>query len=142
MDMILKGKHFFIVEDNLINRLVFSEMLGAYGAIVDFDRSGRDTIARLKESGRVDVILLDLMLPHGNSGFKIFQAIRALPEFKDTPIVAVSASEPSIAIPRTRELGFSGFIAKPIVEEEFAQQMARILSGKQIWYEGLPKVNG
>jgi CheY-like chemotaxis protein len=52
------------------------------------------------------------------------------------PIVAISAAELAIAIPRARELGFSGFISKPIDEALFAKQIAQILAGEQVWHDG------
>ena len=78
------------------------------------------------------------MLYRGLSGFDIFQAIRAMPEFDQIPIIAISASESTQAIPKARELGFSGFISKPIDEALLADQVARVMAGEQIWYEGSP----
>jgi len=79
------------------------------------------------------MILLDLMLARGNNGYDFFQAIRALPQFTYTPIVAVSATDASKGIPRAQADGFSGFIAKPIDSDLFPQQLAHILQGRAIW---------
>jgi CheY-like chemotaxis protein len=132
----LKGKNILIVEDDMLNRVVYQITLGVQGALLDFDRWGREALDRLKKGRTWDLIILDLMLRNGVSGFDIFQAIRALPEYNHIPIVAVSASEPSIAMPKARELGFSGFISKPIDEGQFADQIARLIAGEQIWHDG------
>ena len=79
---------------------------------------------------------LDLMLKDNVSGFDLYDEIRSLPKYADVPIVAVSAIDPSIAIPKTRAKGFSGFIAKPIDSHLFAKQIAALLEGEQIWYAG------
>lgn len=134
--MTLQGKHLLIVEDNSLNRVVYQITLGTQGARLDFDRWGRKTVDKLKGSADWDLIILDLMLQGGTSGFDIFQQIRALPEYDQIPIIAVSASEPSIAMPRVRELGFSGFISKPIDEDCFADRIAKVIKGEQIWYDG------
>ena len=134
--MSLFGKRILIVEDNTLNRVVYQMTLGVQQAYLDFDRTGRDVINRLKRSPNWDLIILDLMLRDRISGFDIFQEIRTMPEFNPVPIVAVSASEPSVAIPKARELGFSGFISKPIDEERFSDQIAKIIAGEQIWYDG------
>jgi len=136
MDMLLKQKRIFIVEDNIMNRVVFREILTAHGAFIVTHRWGRDTLPTLKEQRHIDIIILDLMLPNGISGFGIFETLRSHSDFDAIPIVAVSAMEPSIAIPKAQELGFSGFIAKPIDEEIFPQQIADILQGTQVWHDG------
>jgi CheY-like chemotaxis protein len=134
--MILKGKHIFIVEDNLTNRVVFQMSLIVEGAKVDFERWGRDTITQIRGYSHIDLIILDLMLPNGISGYDIFTEIRAHTEFVHVPIVAVSAAETTVAIPKTQAMGFSGFIAKPIDETLFPRQLARLINQEKIWYEG------
>jgi DNA-binding NarL/FixJ family response regulator len=93
-------------------------------------------ITRLKKSRNWDLIILDLMLSRGISGFDIFQEIRTMPEYDQVPIIAVSASEPAVAIPKARKLGFSGFISKPVDEELFANQIERVIAGELIWHDG------
>ncbi len=134
--MTLKGKHILIVEDNLQNRVVFQMCLMREGALIEFERWGRDTLFRLKTMRLVDLIVLDLMLADGITGFELFDEIRAIPEFAATPIVAVSAMDPSIAIPKTRAQGFGGFIAKPIDTQIFAKQLTSIIEGESVWYTG------
>lgn len=136
--MELTGKQILVVEDNVMNRVVYQITLGVAGAYIEFDRSGRDALKRVQSSHRKwDIIILDLMLPHGHSGYDIFEAIRELPDYNDVPIVAISASEPSVAIPQTQKLGFSGFIAKPIDEAKIVNQVCAIMEGEQVWYDGL-----
>ena len=134
--MSLHGKRILIVEDNTLNRVVYQMTLGVQGAFLSFDRRGYDALDRLKRSRNWDLVILDLMLYRGLSGFDIFQAIRSLSEFDHIPIIAVSASEPTAAIPKARELGFSGYISKPIDEALLADQVARIIAGEKIWYDG------
>lgn len=134
--MLLKDKHIFVVEDNLQNRVVFQMALIRHGAVVDFERRGRDTLTHLKSAPRIDLIILDLMLADGISGFDIYDEIRAMPRFASVPIIAVSAMDPSIAIPKTRAQGFTGFIAKPIDNQLFPQQIAKLAMGEPVWYTG------
>ncbi len=134
--MLLNNKRIFIIEDNIQNRVVFTMTLKLHGAWIEFDRWGQHTCSRLKTLDQVDLIVLDLMLPGGVSGYDIFDEIRSLPEYNRVPIVAVSAAEPSIALAKTRQKGFSGFIAKPIDDDLFPRQLARIMAGEEIWYAG------
>lgn len=134
--MLLKDKFIFIVEDNTQNRVVFQMSLVLTGARVEFERWGRDALERLEGIRHVDLIILDLMLHNGVSGYDIFDQIRAKPHYDAVPIVAVSAAEPAIALPKTQQKGFSGFISKPIDDTLFPKQMAQLLAGEQVWYAG------
>lgn len=132
----LKGKRVFIVEDNLENRVIFQMVFVKYGAAVDFERWGHATLFRLQNMSNVDLIILDLMLAQGISGFDVYDSIRGLPQYLAVPIVAVSAMDPNVAIPKTQARGFNGFIAKPIDSHLFPRQIASILEGQSVWYAG------
>jgi CheY-like chemotaxis protein len=131
--MLLKGKRIFLTEDNLTNRSVIQLLLERDGAIFAFERWGTETTERLQKFAPVDIILLDLMLPNNITGLDLFDQIRAMPGFEHVPIAAVSAKDPSIAIPEVQAKGFDGFIAKPINRLRFAHQIASIIAGEKIW---------
>lgn len=129
----LEGKKIFLVEDNAGNRAIEEILLEKHGAKTAMERWGRDTIPRLRAAMPVDIILLDLMFPNNITGFDVFKDIRSHPEFDHIPIVAVSASDPSSAIPKTKEYGFAGFISKPIHMDNFPKQVLQILEGQPVW---------
>ncbi|MFN8528138.1 MAG: response regulator [Anaerolineae bacterium] len=129
----LRGKHIFIVDDNVLNRATYQIILFAKGAYVEFDRWGRDTLKLLQNKRDIDLIILDLMLPMGVSGYGLYSAIRELPGFETIPIIAVSAADPYPALEKCREMGFSGYIAKPIHEEMFPDQLLQVMQGNPVW---------
>lgn len=131
--MLLKDKRVFIVEDNLMNRSVMQFILEQQGATVEFERWGLDTCDRLQKFLPVDIILLDLMLPNGMSGFDVYDNIREMPECESIPIMAVSAKQGDAVIPQAQAKGFSGFISKPIDRREFAKQIASVINGEPVW---------
>lgn len=132
--MLLSGKRIFVVEDNLENRVIVQMILGLHGAVIEFDRWGRDTTHKLASFAPVDLILLDLMFPHGVTGYDIFDTIRRNRAYDFVPIIAVSASDPASAIPRCQEKGFAGFISKLIATDLFPAQLEQIMQGQQVWY--------
>jgi CheY-like chemotaxis protein len=134
--MLLENKKIFIVEDNLQNRIIFQMTLTRHGAELHFEPWGSRTLLQLQGLCRIDLIILDLMLANGVSGFDIFDQIRARPEYDCVPVIAVSASDPSSAIPKAQAKGFSSFIGKPIDNELFAHQLAAIIAGEKIWHVG------
>jgi CheY-like chemotaxis protein len=132
----LQNKRIFVIEDNIDNRVVYHLIFVKQGALFEFDRWGTSTVSKIKAFSPVDLIIVDLMLPNGVTGFNIYSEIRGESLFNHVPVIAVSASDPSIAIPKVRDMGFSGFIAKPIDYQQFPKQLEKVLNGESIWYDG------
>ena len=130
----LKGKRIYIIEDDVTNMAVNAVTLKRTGATViqDIWNSGSADVVR--KHLPVDVILLDLMLRHDLNGYDIFEQLQGDDELSQIPVIADSAADPGIEIPRAREKGLAGFIGKPILPRLFAQQIATCIDGGNIWY--------
>lgn len=89
----------------------------------------------MQSFGQVDVILLDLMFPNKVTGYDVYATLRATPEYANVPVIAISASDPSVELPKVKSLGFSGFIGKPIDLRTFALQINTVLEGQHVWAE-------
>ena len=123
----MMGKRIFIVEDTLDNQIVFELLLERCGVQVEFDAGSTGTLQHLRAYGAVDLILLDLMLPGGLSGFDLYRDIRGCPEYAAVPIIAVSSREAGEILPLLQQMGFAGLIAKPIQFTAFVRQIRRVL---------------
>jgi CheY-like chemotaxis protein len=139
---LLTGKRILIVEDDVINRIVYKIALAPQRAYLIFDRWGADTLRLHVNVPRIDLsdidlIILDLMLADGVSGYEVFAKIRCTPAYNHIPIVAISASEPEFAIAKTQEMGFNGFISKPINEQLLPMQLEQVLNGGTVWFNGM-----
>ncbi len=133
--MLLTEKRIFIIEDNIDNRIIIQVLLEQSGAQTSFERwGGADSIRRLHEFAPIDLIVLDLMFPNHVTGYDVFDRIRKEAEFAHVPIVAVSASDPTTEIPRLREKGFAGFIAKPVDYDLFPRQLVKIMNHESVWH--------
>ena len=132
--MLLNNKHLFCVEDNVTNFSVMRMLLSRDGAFVHLDNWGDLTLEKLEANRiNIDMILLDLKLFNGRSGYEIFAEIKKSEKFEGIPIVAVTASDADVEMPKAKEMGFDGYISKPINPETFAQQLADVFDGKAIW---------
>lgn len=136
LNMPLLGKRVFYIEDDVKNRAVVKTILEYAGALVASESWGRIEIVltRLEAFLPVDLILLDLMFPKNVSGYDVFDVLRDSPMFANTPVIAISASDPEIEVPKARAKGFNGFIAKPINLATFPMQVDAILRQEQFWY--------
>ena len=136
-NMQLFGKRIFLVEDNQGNAAIIQMLLEQDGAKILRGRwGGPETMALLEKHLPIDIILLDLMLPQGITGYDVFDDIRGQSHTQHIPIVAVSASDPADTIPKVRRKGFNGFIAKPVDFSLFATQINSILQGRAVWHIG------
>lgn len=130
----LKDRRIVIIEDNVMNMAVYAVALKQSGALAIQDPFNTDTLNLIKRSLPIDVILLDLMLRHHLNGYEIFDQLRADPELTGIPVIAVSAADPAIEMPRAKEMGFAGFISKPIDPFLLVEQIAACIDGQQVWY--------
>lgn len=64
-----------------------------------------------------DVLLLDVMMP-GKSGFEVCQMLRALPRWRDLPIIFITAEINTEARVKAFVLGGDDYLPKPVVREE------------------------
>jgi CheY-like chemotaxis protein len=134
--MLLDGKRIFVVEDDSSNLAIIRTILLRQGASVPFDVWGSGTIDILRNSLPIDLILLDLALPRGVSGYDVFDQIRVTPELAKIPVVIVTAADPSTEMVKARTKGVNGFISKPIKYGSFAQSVASVLRGEAVWDDG------
>jgi two-component system sensor histidine kinase/response regulator len=79
-----------------------------------------------------DIVLLDIHV-EPLDGFEMLNAVRTLPQFSTTPVVALTASVMNEEVQRLREAGFHGVIAKPIDIDIFPSLLSRILNGENYW---------
>ncbi|GGY22297.1 hybrid sensor histidine kinase/response regulator [Paludibacterium paludis] len=119
------GLRILLVEDNNINREVIIELLRDTGLTIDTAGDGQQAIA-MAERYRYDLILMDIRLPVLD-GLQTTQVLRSWPEWRERPILALSAS----AFPEDRkacaDAGMNDFVAKPVKPEALLQALAKWL---------------
>jgi two-component system cell cycle response regulator DivK len=77
------------------------------------------------------VVFLDLEMPLTN-GYVALKIIKTHLNFSTTKVVAYSVhvSELDVAL----DMGFDGFLGKPLNAEAFPDQLSRILNGDKVFY--------
>ncbi len=134
--MLLQGRRILYIEDDPRNRRLVELLLGAAGAQVRVERWGVPAMAlsAVAEHLPLDLILLDLMFSSGFSGYDVFRTLRQQAGLDTVPIVMVSAAEAGLEMPRARQAGLSGYVAKPIDALLFPQQVLDAIKGQPVWY--------
>ncbi len=105
-------KKILVVDDdyNIAKRSREELLKAGYTVVIAY--SAKEGIEKLKAE-KPDCVLLDLVLPD-ESGFKVAQDIKALPEFADTPIIAASLKHEEIDKHIAAKSGITVYLEKPI----------------------------
>ena len=118
--------HVLLVEDEAINREVGKGMLEAAGITVDLAADGRQAIDQAM-TNRYDLILMDIQMPVMD-GLEATRALRALPDYQQIPVIALTASAFAADQTACLEAGMNDFVAKPILPEVFYAALLRWLT--------------
>ena len=69
-------------------------------------------------------------MPNGDY-YQLFRNIKADPRLAEVPVIAYTVHTSEIE--QARQVGFDGFLGKPLSTTEFPDQIQRILRGEQVW---------
>jgi signal transduction histidine kinase/DNA-binding response OmpR family regulator len=109
----LEGMRLLLVEDNINNQQVASELLGSEGAAVQIANHGREGVEAVAAAvPRFDVVLMDLQMPVMD-GFDAARVIRYDLGQKDLPIVAMSANAMASDREACLAAGMNDHVGKP-----------------------------
>ncbi len=99
------------VDDNPENRELLKRMLERQGYSVAMAANGEECL-RLMRERRFDLVLLDVIMP-GLSGFDVLSRIRTSEDWRNIPVIVVSALDESSAAIRCIEMGAEDYLPKP-----------------------------
>ena len=122
-------KIILVVEDNERNRKLVRTILEFRGYEVVECVDGESSLALAKEFRPV-LVLMDIQLPKMN-GIEALALLRADPETRATPVVAVTASVTPGERERVISAGFNSYISKPIDVANFGDMVDKLL-GKAV----------
>jgi signal transduction histidine kinase len=104
--------HVLVAEDTRTNQEIVRRALARRGHTVEIAEDGRQAVELISRA-HFDVVLMDLQMPVMD-GFQATAAIRALPEGKQVPIIALTAHALSEDRDRCKTAGMDDFISKPL----------------------------
>jgi len=124
-DPVLAGKKVLIVDDDMRNIFALTSLLEPYQMEILYAENGRDGITMLQNNSDINVVLMDVMMP-GMDGYETMRAIRSLDQFKNIPMIALTAKAMKGDREKCIDAGASDYVAKPVDTEQ-------LLSLLRVW---------
>lgn len=117
-----------VAEDDAVNRMVVSKMLGAFDLELRVVTDGVQAVAAASD-GDYDIVLMDVRMPDMD-GLAATRAIRTQGgRFDALPIIALTANAFPEDVRICREAGMSDFLAKPLRKPALVAALLRALDG-------------
>jgi HAMP domain-containing protein/signal transduction histidine kinase/CheY-like chemotaxis protein len=123
---ILTGKNILVVDDDVRNLFALTTVFERYNINVITAESGKEAINILNENPRVDMVLMDIMMPEMD-GYETTQKIRREHKNSLLPIIAVTAKAMKGDRQKCIEAGASDYITKPL-------KIDQLLSLMRVWF--------
>jgi signal transduction histidine kinase/DNA-binding response OmpR family regulator/CHASE3 domain sensor protein len=125
MNEVLSKKTVLIVDDDVRNIFSLSKALEQQNMNVLTAIDGKEALQKLNDNMHVDVVLLDMMMPEMD-GYETARNIRSRKQWKNLPVIAVTAKAMSGDREKCIQAGASDYITKPV-------DIDQLLSLLRVW---------
>lgn len=125
MNNVLKDKTVLIVDDDVRNIFSLTKALEVLKMKVVTAIDGQEALKVLNEHSEIDVVLLDMMMPNMD-GYETATRIRENKDWKNLPVIAVTAKAMTGDREKCINAGASDYITKPV-------DVDQLLSLLRVW---------
>ncbi len=119
---VLRGRKVLIVDDDARNIFALTSLLENQDMEVLSATNGRDAIEQVRSTPDMSIVLMDIMMPDMD-GYETMRQIRALPHFRNLPMLALTAKAMKGDREKCLEAGASDYIAKPVNTDQLLSLM-------------------
>jgi hypothetical protein len=125
VDQRLAGRKILIVDDDLRNIFALTSALETHDMNLTLAENGQKGIEALRANPDVELVLMDIMLPEMD-GYQAMRAIRKMPEYRELPVIALTAQAMKGDRERCIDAGATDYIAKPV-------EIDQLLALMRVW---------
>ena len=120
----MSQKLILTVDDSASMRMLLKTSLTAQGFRIEAATDGAHGLERMHEVNP-DLLITDINMPRMD-GFELIEAVRALPQFRGTPILVLSTEFSDDKKARARSAGATGWITKPFEAAKLGAAIRRV----------------
>jgi CheY-like chemotaxis protein len=117
-------KTILVIDDEYALVEVLTNLLEEAGYRVVSAANGKDGLARVVKENP-DLVITDFMMPIAD-GLELVRRMRALPDFREVPVVMMSASSMAEVL-SNRRLKLSAFLYKPFQADELMHVIEKLI---------------
>ncbi len=114
-----------VVEDDLLNRMFYHEVLESRGYDVTLVADGALVLDEVKRISP-DLITMDIQLPH-ISGLRLIRKLREDAVTRDIPIIAITAFAGRGEQEKAMAAGANGYLSKPVTVDRLSNSIRQAL---------------
>src|SRR5215475_1559801 len=122
----MAGELILIIEDNDKNRKLARDVLQVNGYKTIESETAEDGL-KLALDKSPALVLMDIQLP-GMDGITALKQLRANPQTKSVPVIAITASTMTNNRQAMLAEGFDGYQSKPISVKDFLEEVRKVLN--------------
>jgi two-component system, sensor histidine kinase and response regulator len=130
-DVSLSGIPVLVVDDNLTNRRILTEMFWTWQMQPAQAASAQDAVSHLVRAAQrgtpFALVVSDVHMPDMD-GFDLVERIRRAPNLADVPILMLTSGEKRGDINRCKQLGISAHLMKPVRRAELRAAIVKALN--------------
>ena len=116
-----------VVDDSIIMRNIVKNTFAAMKKPFEcFEAENGKQALRLLEANNITIVFLDWNMP-GMDGMDFLKVVRAMPQYKDLPIVMVTSERGKFSVIEALQSGATDYIVKPVQEKVFKEKVQEIL---------------
>jgi signal transduction histidine kinase/DNA-binding response OmpR family regulator/CHASE3 domain sensor protein len=122
MDEVLNGKTVLIADDDVRNIFALNKVMEKFKMNVITATDGKDALNMLQQNPKTDIVLMDIMMPEMD-GYEAIKKIRAKAEWRNLPVIAVTAKAMTGDRDKCIAAGASDYISKPVDTDQLISLM-------------------
>jgi CheY-like chemotaxis protein/signal transduction histidine kinase len=116
-DESLRNRRVLVVDDDIRNIFALNSLLERHNMQVISANNGQDAIRLVEQTPDLSLVLMDIMMPEMD-GYETMRRIRGKHEFRQLPIIALTAKAMKGDREKCLEAGASDYVAKPVNTEQ------------------------
>ena len=125
----VRGAHILVVEDNKINQEITQDLLERENLRVTLANNGQEAFDLLvinQPENDFEMILMDIQMPVMD-GYETSQKLREIDQYKEIPIVALTAHAMTSEKEKCLEAGMTDHVTKPIIPKVLYETLLKYL---------------
>ncbi len=111
-----------VIDDSRATRTILGQILKEIGFEVSEAGHGREALERLKESGALDLALVDWNMPEMD-GFEFIRAVRANHAYDSMRLMMVTTETEMEQVAKALEAGANEYVMKPFTKDVILEKL-------------------